>query len=165
MNNITSFDPILVAVGIVLNDRQEVLVSLRPDNKLQGGLWEFPGGKIESGETSLQALKRELLEEVGLVVSEARLMFRHPYQYDSRSVLLDVFLVEHAEGVAYGREGQVIQWVTWDVLNALPMLSGNQAIVANLRQCLPKANNKSAQKQYPEPSAEDDRKYPTLKIE
>src|SRR5690606_26440609 len=63
---LTMADSIHVAAGVILNARQEVLLALRPAHKHQGGLWEFPGGKVEAGESVQEALARELLEELNL---------------------------------------------------------------------------------------------------
>ncbi|HVV68116.1 MAG TPA: 8-oxo-dGTP diphosphatase MutT [Gammaproteobacteria bacterium] len=122
-----------VAVGIVLNSESKVLVSLRPQNKDQGGLWEFPGGKIERGENPEQALKRELLEEVGIVVQRARPLMQFEYDYTSRFVMIDVWQVEEFSGEAHGREGQEIAWIELMQLGALNMLSANRPILEWLR--------------------------------
>ena len=121
-----------VAVGIVFNQQQEVLVCLRPTHKHQGGLWEFPGGKVETDESVEQALKRELAEEVGITVEQAYPLTQCPYQYTDRQVLLDVWRIEKFIGEAYGREGQEIQWVTREKLQQLPVLMANHPIITLL---------------------------------
>lgn len=121
-----------VAVGIVINSENKVLVSLRPQSKVQGGFWEFPGGKIEQGENPEQALKRELLEEVGLSVQRARPLMQFEYDYTSRQVMIDVWQVEEFSGEAHGREGQEIAWIKLRQLGELNMLSANRPILERL---------------------------------
>jgi 8-oxo-dGTP diphosphatase len=118
-----------VAVGVVFNQAGEILVALRPHNKLQGGLWEFPGGKIETNETALQALKRELLEEVGITVEHADPLVDCGHHYEHHHVTLHVFQVRNFRGIAHGREGQQIDWVSVEKLLLLPLLAANHPIV------------------------------------
>lgn len=119
-----------VAVGVVFNERREILVALRPGHKLQGGVWEFPGGKIERDETAEQALKRELLEEVGIIVEFAKPLIECEYHYkDHHHVTLVVFQIDKFQGNASGCEGQIIDWVTLEELKSLRLLSANHPIV------------------------------------
>lgn len=118
-----------VAVGVVFNKMGQVLVALRPSHKLQGGLWEFPGGKVEPGENVQEALKRELLEEVGIEVAQAIPLVQCNYDYNNRHVWLDVWQINEFSGEAQGREGQKIAWVELKELSKLPVLSANHVIV------------------------------------
>lgn len=118
-----------VAVGVIFDGAGEILVALRPTDKLQGGLWEFPGGKIEANETPLQALRRELLEEVGITVETAEPLVRCVHQYEQHHVHLHVFQVRHFHGIAHGCEGQKIDWVSVEKLLTLPLLAANHPIV------------------------------------
>ena len=81
-----------VAVGVVVVNGQDVLIARRPDDKHQGGLWEFPGGKVEEGEDVVAALVRELDEEVALKVRPETVssLMQIPFTYPDKSVLLDV---------------------------------------------------------------------------
>ncbi|NNG14053.1 MAG: 8-oxo-dGTP diphosphatase MutT, partial [Gammaproteobacteria bacterium] len=100
-----------VAAAVVVNSDNEVLIAKRAVDAHQGGLWEFPGGKVEAGESVEQALARELLEETGIRVEYARPLIRVHHDYADKSVLLDVWRVEAFSGEAHGREGQPVKWV------------------------------------------------------
>jgi len=100
-----------VAAGAVFDDRQRVLICRRPPHAHQGDLWEFPGGKLEPGESIASALRRELREEVGIEVISARPLIRVRHDYPDRKVLLDVWRVDRFSGVATGHEGQPVRWV------------------------------------------------------
>ena len=100
-----------VAAAAVFDDRQRVLICRRSSHAHQGGLWEFPGGKLKPGETTESALRRELKEEVGINVISTRPLIRVYHDYPDRNVLLDVWHVEKFSGRAAGHEGQPIGWV------------------------------------------------------
>ncbi|MCO6441437.1 MAG: Nudix family hydrolase [Nitrococcus mobilis] len=100
-----------VAVGVVTDVAARVLICRRGVHRHQGGLWEFPGGKVEPGEDACAALGRELAEEVGIRPEQAWPLIRVPYHYPDKEVLLDVWRVPRFTGVAHGREGQCCQWV------------------------------------------------------
>jgi 8-oxo-dGTP diphosphatase len=125
--------PIQVAVGIVKNPQGEILISLRHDFRHQGGLWEFPGGKIGVSETAEFALVRELKEELGITVTAASPLIVINHQYADLSVELKVFLIDRFSGVAESREGQLLKWVTADELEHYPFPAANQAIIAAVR--------------------------------
>ncbi|MBT5720245.1 MAG: 8-oxo-dGTP diphosphatase MutT [Gammaproteobacteria bacterium] len=103
-------DPVHVAVGVLRNDQGQVLISLRADEAHQGGLWEFPGGKVEPGESVEQALSREFEEELGICVHSCTPFIQISHDYEDKSVLLDVWNVQIFSGVPRGREGQQIEW-------------------------------------------------------
>jgi len=90
-----------VVAGVIYNAQGEILLARR-----QSGLWEFPGGKCEQGESVPQALARELQEELGIVVQQARPLIR----VADKKILLDVWRVEAWLGAPWGREGQTVQW-------------------------------------------------------
>lgn len=129
--------PTRIAIGVVFDAQKKILMALRPEEKLQGGLWEFPGGKVEPGESIQQALHRELFEETGITVIKAEPLTQCDYHYHDHHVYLDVWCVTAFEGEAHGKEGQPIAWVTLAALKQLPMLAANhpivQAIVEHLR--------------------------------
>ena len=100
-----------VAAAVLVNKWGEVLIGRRHRHQHQGGLWEFPGGKLEPGEDVFSGLQRELNEELGIEVQHGRPLIRVQHSYPDRDVLLDVWRVDAFRGTAYGREGQPIQWV------------------------------------------------------
>jgi 8-oxo-dGTP diphosphatase len=126
-----------VAAAVIVNRAGEVLLALRPKEKHQGGLWEFPGGKVEPGEEVLAALQRELQEELGIAVSQARPLIRVQHRYPDKAVLLDVWRVEGFEGAPHGCEGQPIEWVAPEALPLRPFPAANLPIVtaARLPEC------------------------------
>lgn len=106
-----------------------VLLARRPDDKHQGGKWEFPGGKVEAGEDVQTALARELDEELGIVPTRARPLIRVTHHYPERSVLLDVWRVDAFSGDPHGREGQAVEWVALDDLGKRDFPPANRPIV------------------------------------
>ncbi len=117
-----------VAVGVIQRGEQ-IFISKRPDQLHQGGRWEFPGGKVEQGETVLAALSRELMEEVGLHVQQATPLMQLEYAYPEKTVLLDVWLVSQSEGTGEGLEGQQVAWVHHSELNNYQFPDANQPIL------------------------------------
>src|SRR5690348_6941920 len=109
----TGVNPALhVAVGLVI-DNGKVFVTRRSVSSHQGGKWEFPGGKIEAGEDTLAALKRELKEELGIEVQAALPYLPIHYAYPDRKVFLDVWRITDYRGTPHGLEGQEARWVTF----------------------------------------------------
>ncbi|WP_276317452.1 8-oxo-dGTP diphosphatase MutT [Rheinheimera riviphila] len=117
-----------VAVGVIQRDEQ-IFISKRPDQLHQGGRWEFPGGKVEQGETVVAALTRELMEEVGLQVLDATPLMQLEYAYPEKTVLLDVWLVSQTEGLGEGLEGQQVAWVHFSELSNYQFPDANQPIL------------------------------------
>ncbi len=99
-----------VVAGVIYNHQSEILLARRPEQSHQGGLWEFPGGKCEAGESALQALTRELEEELGLVVQKARPLISVNHAYPDKKIRLDVWRIEQWQGEPWGREDQTVQW-------------------------------------------------------
>jgi 8-oxo-dGTP diphosphatase len=121
-----------VAVGVVINSQQQILIAKRPDTAHQGGLWEFPGGKIEKGEKVIDALFRELQEEVNLRVTNAEFLMDICHDYGDKQVLLDVWLCKDFVGDAVGNENQEIKWIRFEELRSYTFPSANQAIIDTL---------------------------------
>lgn len=118
-----------VAVGVVKNAQDQVLISLRPPRLHQGGLWEFPGGKLERGESIEQALVRELKEELDISVISATPLITVKHQYPEIAVQLHVFLVEQFSGEARSCEGQPFKWVSSAELNRYSFPAANRPII------------------------------------
>lgn len=124
-----------VAVGVIVRDKH-ILVSFRNSKQHQGGKWEFPGGKVEQGESTEQALGRELHEELGIVTLTAEPFMTISHQYPEREVLLDIWLVTQFSGEPAGQEGQPVQWVSIAGLSELVFPDANQPIVERIQQQL-----------------------------
>ncbi|TDJ32326.1 MAG: 8-oxo-dGTP diphosphatase MutT [Gammaproteobacteria bacterium] len=122
-------DPIHVVAGVIRDNRGRILVSRRHDDSHQGGLWEFPGGKLNPGEDPFAGLVRELAEELGIRVRAAEPLIDVRYDYPDRSVLLDVWQVERYEGEAAGLEQQPLRWVTPEELAELEMPPADRPVV------------------------------------
>lgn len=126
-----------VAVGVIINEQEQVLIAQRPSDKHLGGKWEFPGGKVEDNENSQQALHRELLEELGIkIISVTHLIdITHEYHDDehgSKQVFLDVYEVRSWQGVPSGREGQATRWIEKQELPAQDFPAANAKIISKL---------------------------------
>lgn len=119
-----------VAAAVICNDQGQVLIAKRSADKHQGGLWEFPGGKVEADEDVLAALVRELHEEIGVEVRQARPLIRVRHDYPDKSVLLDVWRVDGFSGEPRGREGQLVEWCSVDKLSERGFPAANRPIIA-----------------------------------
>ncbi|MFW0757376.1 Nudix family hydrolase [Pseudomonas sp. H11T01] len=122
-----------VAAAVIRDTNGKILIARRADTQHQGGLWEFPGGKVEADETVETALARELQEELGIVVSAARPLIKVQHDYLDKQVLLDVWEVSAFTGEPHGAEGQPLAWVTARELADYEFPAANQPIVAAAR--------------------------------
>ena len=118
-----------VAVGVITNAAGEVLVARRHDHLHQGGLWEFPGGKVAAGESVEEALARELHEELGIRVEYAVPLVIIEHDYPERSVRLEVWHVLAFSGTAHGREGQPLRWLPVTALDPADFPAANAPII------------------------------------
>ncbi|WHI48274.1 8-oxo-dGTP diphosphatase MutT [Microbulbifer sp. VAAF005] len=118
-----------VAVGVVTRGDGKILIARRPDHLHMGGRWEFPGGKVEVGESVQEALYRELLEEVAIEVQELQPLVEIRHDYPEKTVLLDTWQVTQFTGEALGREKQEIKWVSAGELDNFHFPDANQAII------------------------------------
>ncbi|MCH8499727.1 MAG: Nudix family hydrolase [Marinobacter sp.] len=123
-----------VAVGVVWRQGR-VLIARRPDHLHQGGLLEFPGGKVEAGESVQQALVRELLEETGVQVALEQLqpLIQVRHDYGDKQVLLDVWQTASSKGEPVGHEGQPVFWLAPEALEDAQFPAANRAIIRALR--------------------------------
>lgn len=122
-----------VAVAIITNQHNEVLVSLRAKEAHQGGLWEFPGGKLEQGESVFDALKREISEELNISINKAFAFKQIQHNYVDKSVLLDIWRVESFSGEPVGAEGQQVKWLAINDLKVDEFPAANRAIIQALK--------------------------------
>ena len=122
-----------VAVGVIVNARDEVLVAYRPKNKDQGGLWEFPGGKKEKNETIESALQREFLEEIGIQLKSYSPMLKIKHDYKEYSVVLDVWMITGYSKIPMGAEGQTVEWRQVQSLNFKDFPEANKGIIRFLK--------------------------------
>ncbi len=128
---------LLDVVAAVLRDAHgAVLIAQRPTGKWQAGRWEFPGGKIEAGESPRDALARELREELGVEVQGAHPLGQFAYAYPDRSVEIDLWLVTQFTGEPLGLDGQALRWVTPQELSDCDLLEADQPMIEPLRQWL-----------------------------
>lgn len=121
-----------VAVGVVMNTTNQVLLAKRPDHLHQGGKWEFPGGKVENNETTSQALIRELQEEVNITVSDTTPLMTIAHDYPDKQVLLDIHIVNSFSGEPRGLEGQPIEWADLGKLQHYDFPAANAPIIDKL---------------------------------
>ena len=121
----------IVAAAIVRDGK--VLLARRHADAHQGGLWEFPGGKVERGEDARTALARELDEELGITLESARPLIAVPHDYSDKSILLDVWLVDGFSGEPHGREGQPLSWVAADDLQQHDFPEANLPVITAVR--------------------------------
>lgn len=124
-----------ISIAIVKNVQANYLIALRPDDKHQGGKWEFPGGKVEATETPEQAMLRELFEEVGLVATEYKLFEKLFFDYGDKQLNLYFYLVENFTGSAsgeWGKEQQALKWVSKSELSDYDFPEANKKVIAKL---------------------------------
>lgn len=122
-----------VAAAVIRGADGRVLIARRAASQHQGGLWEFPGGKVEEGEAVEVALARELEEELGIHVGAARQLIQVQHDYPDKQVLLDVWEVSAFSGEPHGAEGQPLAWVSAAELLDYEFPAANQPIVAAAR--------------------------------
>ena len=127
-----------VSAAALIDIDGRVLLTQRPEGKSMAGLWEFPGGKIEDGETPEQALIRELHEELGISTWSsclAPLTFAS-HTYEDFHILMPLFACRKWEGIPHGKEGQNLKWVRPNQLKDYPMPPADEPIVPILRDWL-----------------------------
>ncbi len=119
-----------IVAGIILNpDKNEVFVTKRHQDADQGGLWEFPGGKVEPNEQAEEGLTRELYEEVGIKVTELSHFEYLIYDYPHKSLKFDFFIIHRFLNQPFGKEGQQGKWVSIHKLAELDFPEANVPIL------------------------------------
>lgn len=122
-----------IAVGIIQNSNNEYLIAQRAEHSLHAGKWEFPGGKVEQSESVIQALNRELSEELAIIVLESSPLLKLDFDYPQRRVCLDVWMVDRYEGRVSSNEGQRLNWVDLEQIEEIGLLEANHLIVKALK--------------------------------
>ncbi len=125
--------PIHVVAGILSEADGRVLVAQRPPGKHLAGSWEFPGGKVDPGESAQHALRRELHEELGVEVGALEPLIGIPWRYAEKSIFLDVYRVRDYAGEPHGRERQTLRWCDIERLAELQMPPADRPVVTALR--------------------------------
>lgn len=125
-----------VVIGVIVNEKGQICIARRAQQVHLGGMWEFPGGKCEAGETPQQALQRELNEELDIIVKQAQPLCQFDYDYpqDNRYVILDFWRVTEFTGHAKGLEGQPVKWVALHELVDYHFPQANQRVIAKLQE-------------------------------
>ena len=123
-----------VAAGILCDSAGRILIAERVGDGVFNGLWEFPGGKIGADETSLEALSRELAEELGIEVTACASFMNLRHEYDDRVVTIEFFIVSEWNSDPVGREGQALRWVPRDSLDAEELLPADVPVVEALQK-------------------------------
>lgn len=136
--NVSGKKIVLVAACALVDSDGRILLAQRPEGKSLAGLWEFPGGKVEAGETPEETLIRELDEELGIrtkVACLAPLTFAS-HTYEDFHLLMPLYVCRRYEGVATGREGQAIKWVRSKALRDYPMPPADEPLIPFLMDLL-----------------------------
>jgi 8-oxo-dGTP diphosphatase len=129
---------LLVVACALIDIDERVLLARRPEGKPMAGLWEFPGGKVEAGETPEAALMRELREELGIEICLPCLspLSFASHAYDDFHLLMPLYILRKWDGIAQPREGQQIKWARADKLRDYPMPPADAPLIAPLEELL-----------------------------
>ncbi|USR90592.1 A/G-specific adenine glycosylase [Phormidium yuhuli AB48] len=123
-----------IGVAVIWNDHQQILIDRRPEEGLLGGLWEFPGGKLEAGESYPDCIRREIQEELAIEVEVGEHLITVSHAYSHFKVSLHVYHCRHLSGEPQALESQEIRWVTLEELDEFPFPKANSKIIAALRE-------------------------------
>lgn len=125
---------VLVAAAALVDADHRVLIAKRPEGKAMAGLWEFPGGKVETGERPEEALLRELREELGVETQSACLapLTFASHAYDDFHLLMPLYVIRRWQGTPSAREGQELAWVRPNRLRDYPMPEADGPLIAPL---------------------------------
>lgn len=130
---ISSSQIVDVAAAALINAQGKILIAQRPEGKHMAGFWEFPGGKFEQGESAVQALGRELEEEIGILPTVCRPLITLEHSYPEKTVRLHVFVVAEWKGDVHSAEGQALKWVRAEDLPNENLLPADKPIADALR--------------------------------
>ena len=129
---------VLVSACALVDADNRILLAQRPEGKSMAGLWEFPGGKVEMGETPEETLIRELQEELGILTWETCLapisFASHPYE--DFHLLMPLFICRKWEGYPQAREGQTLKWAKANALRDYPMPPADEPLIPVLMDIL-----------------------------
>ena len=123
-----------VVAGVIRDALGRILLARRTAGRDLAGLWEFPGGKVEPGETAEAALARELHEELGIQANVGAALIRVPQQYPDKRLVLDVREIHSHAGTPKGLDGQALAWAPPHTLASYPMPPADRPVVAALLQ-------------------------------
>lgn len=123
-----------IGVAVIRNNRQEILIDRRQDEGLMGGMWEFPGGKIEAGETVAACIKREILEELGIDIEVGEHLITVDHTYSNFHITLIVHHCRHLAGEPQPIECEEIRWVALEEIEQFTFPKANSKIIAALRK-------------------------------
>jgi 8-oxo-dGTP diphosphatase len=121
--------PLNVVALVLENNQGEILVAKRAEHKHLGGMWEFPGGKVEEGESQLQALKREILEEIDYQLLQAEPLITTTHSYETFTLTLDVWHHKANNPKVFANENQPLKWVKKSTLFELGMPEADKPII------------------------------------
>ena len=122
-----------VAVGILQNDAGELLITRRPENSMLGGLWEFPGGKVEPGESPAQACRREFMEELNIEIAVGPQVYQLQHTYTHFRITLHAFLCTLISGVPQPADNRPLQWVSPEALDHFAFPRANRKLIQFLK--------------------------------
>ncbi|EPE95607.1 8-oxo-dGTP diphosphatase MutT [Rhizobium grahamii] len=129
---------LLVAACALIDSDGRILLAQRPEGKSLAGLWEFPGGKVEPGETPEESLVRELHEELGITTKIACLapLSFASHTYEKFHLLMPLYVCRRYEGIPHGKEGQALKWVKPQALRDYPMPPADEPLIPILQDLL-----------------------------
>jgi len=130
---VVSGPPVHVVAGVLTDAQGRVMLAQRPPGTHYAGYWEFPGGKVERGESPVEALRRELREEIGIELDAVEPLIAIPWRYETKSILLDVYRVTAFRGEPRAIEVQALRWERPEELRREDMPPADHPVIAALR--------------------------------
>ncbi|NET58399.1 MAG: 8-oxo-dGTP diphosphatase MutT [Symploca sp. SIO2E6] len=123
-----------IGVAVIQDGQGQILIDRRPNHGLMAGLWEFPGGKVEQGETVIECIKREIQEELGIEIEVGKHLITIDHTYSQFRVTLTVHYCRHLRGVPQPLECQEIRWVSLAEIDQFSFPEANAEIITALRR-------------------------------